>query len=564
MSPTDVLSAYDIPSSASANGKIVAILDSPDSNALDDLAAYRQNYGLAPMQRCAGMPTGSGTPCFAQVAEDGGASTGGDSGEDGDAETSLDMDMISAACPDCSILLVEIGDTNGDFSDQDFVTGAKTASRLGASAVSISIGGPEGAGPDGQGGMDPIGYTTPGHLVLAASGDFGYDLVDEGAGVETPSYPASAPDILSVGGTMLFNSGSGTYSEAVWNDAKFGGGFSTGQNGQDVTTSGCSTEFSAPSWQDSALTGTGCANRATADVSAAAAFVYAGQLADIPVYQQGWAAVEGTSASSPMVAAILTRLGLTDAISANLGWPYANATGFHDLGSTSYPSDPQGSDTDSPDPSSCGKLCTVAAGWDGPSGVGTPNGTKLAQLGGTTGTTTSSSGGGSTTTSSSTVATTTSSSGGEDTLPSSTGGAATGTGLGTGGLTIGGASSGEATGQLMIGGTLGSLCTGPSDCTSPGGLCAEPNAASKAVCTQTCSADALCPTGFDCTDGYCFAAPPVASSADGGAGGGDNDSPSSGSSGGCSVASTDGTDWSGIGWLSFGLVAVVRRRRKSA
>ena len=99
------------------------------------------------------------------------------------------MDMVSAACPDCSILLVEIGNQEGEYSDQDFVTGAHTAATLGASATSISIGGPEE-------GDDPTGYTTPGHLVLAASGDFGYDQEIEGA--STPSYPASAPDVVAV------------------------------------------------------------------------------------------------------------------------------------------------------------------------------------------------------------------------------------------------------------------------------------------------------------------------------------------------------------------------------
>jgi hypothetical protein len=361
MSPTDVVSAYNIPASASSGGAIVAILDSPDSNALADLNQYRSNYGLPAMTKCSGPPTGTST-CFAQVNETGGTSSGADSGQS-DGETSLDMDMISAACPDCSILLVELD----NLTDTDITTGVATAAKLGAVAISISLGGAE------SGGESSSGYTSPGHLVLAASGDFAYDNVNNGG--SSPSFPSSAPTVLAVGGTNLFNNGS-SYDEAVWDD-------NSGQP-QDATTSGCSTEFPMPTWQQTALSGSGCSKRATADVSAAAAFTSGGQPTAISTYATalgGFAPVEGTSASSPMMAGIFTRLGLTQAISSNLGWVYTNASAFNDLGSSAYPVDPNGTKTDAPSGTSCGILCTAGSGWDGPSGVGTPNGTKLAALG---------------------------------------------------------------------------------------------------------------------------------------------------------------------------------------
>jgi hypothetical protein len=366
--PTDILTAYQVPPSTSAGGKIVVIPDSPDSQAFSDVTAYRANYGLPTLPKCAGasgLPDGT-TPCFAQVDETGDPSTGQDTPGDGDGETALDMDMISAACPDCAILLVEIQLE----SDSDFTTGVATAAKLGAVATSISIGGPE------QGG-EPTGYTTPGHLVLAASGDWGYDLVDEGAQA-TPAYPSSAPDVVAVGGTTLFLNGE-TYDEAVWND----GTFSTQPSGQDVTTSGCSTEFAMPTYQATALAGSGCSHRATVDLAAAAAYYVGDSPAYIATYQGGWQQVEGTSASSPMMAAILTRVGLTDAISNDLSWEYTHASAFHDLGSASYPVDSNGASTDAQGPSTCGILCTVKTGWDGPSGVGTPDATKLAALAGT-------------------------------------------------------------------------------------------------------------------------------------------------------------------------------------
>lgn len=389
MAPADLLAAYRVPSSAVAGGKIVAVLDSPDSYAFQDLNAYRSAYGLPALAECSGHPTGT-SPCFTQVDEMGAASSGQDSGMN-DGETSLDMDMVSAACPDCTILLVEVN----SLTTQDLLTGTATAIQLGAAAISISLGGPE--APDttcgtGPGTSDPSsGYTTPGHLVIAASGDFAYQEGNDGCA--SPSYPASSPTVLAIGGTNLFSNG-GAYDEAVWND----GDFATGQ--QDVTTSGCSTEFPTPPWQTAAIAGSTCTHRATADIAAAATFSSGGSTQAIAIYGTaigGWIQVEGTSASSPIVAGLLTRLGLTDAISANLGWVYENTAAFNDLGSTAYPVDPRGSPTDSPTPSTCGSLCTAGPGWDGPSGLGTPNGTALAALatgGGSSGGSGSSSGSG--------------------------------------------------------------------------------------------------------------------------------------------------------------------------
>jgi subtilase family serine protease len=389
MQPADVLGAYKIPATAKANGAIVAILDSPDSFAAADLAAYRAKFGLPPLPTCKTGHGGAGaTPCFSQVNQQGGRSSGADSGL-ADGETSLDMDMISAACTDCSILLVELD----QLTDGDILAGAQTAARLGAVATSISLGGPENGGRGS--GADPTGYTKPGHLVLAASGDFGFDLVNQGG--HGASYPASAPDVLAVGGTNLFlksgNPGTGVYDEAVWNDGTFGN-VQFNPAAQDVTTSGCSLEFAMPVQQVAAVGGAcgkgNAALRATADLSAAATFTSGGVERAIGIVctafaQQGgssFAEVEGTSASSPLMAALLTRIGLAVPISQNLGLIYSPAAlaAFNDLGSSSYPVDPRGSNTDAQRGCRPASLCTAGPGWDGPSGVGTPNATKLAAL----------------------------------------------------------------------------------------------------------------------------------------------------------------------------------------
>jgi hypothetical protein len=243
------------------------------------------------------------------------------------------------------------------------------------------------------------------------------------------------------------------------------------------------------------------------------------------------------------MAGILTRLGLTDQISNNLGWAYANPTGWNDLGSSAYPSDTSGSNTDSPSPSSCGKLCTVGTGWDGPSGMGTPNGTVLAKLAGDPVPPPMSDDAGAPDDEDS----------GSSTPPGSGTGTSTpppGSGTGTGDTT---------TQSTPPPGTLGAACSGPSDCNTA--LCAEAMTGSPAVCTEMCTTS--CPAGFACTSGYCFAAgpilPPVLATADGGAGADD----SGGSTGGgCTIAHDDSSPWTGIVGLTLGLAFVGSRRRR--
>ena len=369
MEPKDVLAAYKVPASSSAGGKIVAIIDLPDANALKDVNVYRKVYGIPALPACPGNglpdPAG-GTPCFATVDENGSATSSAGDCQGADGETGIDADMVSAACPDCSILLVQMTTayTNGGPMDTDFVTSAKAAIKLGAVAISISWGGPE------IPGFDPTGaqYTTPGHLVFAASGDAGY--LNEAAmfGGGTPSYPASAPDVLGVGGTTLQLKGT-SYSEVVWNDTSMGG----------AGGSGCSTEFAMPAFQKTFLSANAnafgsCAKRASVDVSAAAEFYTSadpnsGAIAEYDSVN-GWGQVVGTSAAAPMVAGLFTRLGLIDAVSGNLGWVYENMSAFNDV--TSGTNDFNGN---------CASvLCKAGKGWDGPTGVGTPNGENLAAL----------------------------------------------------------------------------------------------------------------------------------------------------------------------------------------
>ncbi len=499
MAPADALAAYKIPANAKANGAIVAILDSPDSNALKDLQAYRTQYNLPQMDQCASGHGGVGqTPCFSQVAEDGSPSTGGDSGES-DGETSLDMDMISAMCFDCSILLVELT----QLSDQDFVTGTATATTLGATATSISIGGPEHSDPKGN------NYASTTNLVFAASGDFGYNLVNQGG--KGGSYPATAADIIAVGGTNLVLTsgavGTGSYDEAVWNDGQAG-------QQQDVTTSGCSKEFSA-AWQ-ATPTASACGTfKATADISAAATYTAGGCENAIATYctanvgiaisktqknENPWLPVEGTSASSPMMAAIFTRLGLAGLVSggsSGIGLLYSTQwiAAFNDLGSAAYPSDPSGVSNDLTSSATTCKptsMCTVGTGWDGPSGIGTPNGTALWALNG--GMPTGSSSGGSSSGGSSGGSSSGSSSGGSDEAgaPSGSSSGGTETGSSSGGVPSGSSSGGggsDDSGLSSVSGDGGLVSTSEDGGSFPA------SGSSSAGCSCMAPGDASTPLG---------------------------------------------------------------------
>lgn len=356
LTPANLASLYTIPAAPTGAGKVVAIVDACSlPSVATDLAAYRSKFGLPALPLCGGAighaPTPGGAACFGVVSQRGDATIGPpDNGWGG--EIALDVDMVSAACPDCSILLVEADSPNS----WDLGPAVNQAVALGASAVSNSYGAPEDPndqfGPAYSDGPYVVDYQHPGVLIAVASGDGLYDnqTFQGTPAALAPSFPSTVPSVLSVGGTTVKTGGSaarGGYTEVVW--ASVGGG----------TTSGCSGEFTKPAYQGAINMGS-CNARANADVSAAAAniAVYAGG---------GWGAFAGTSCSSPFVAALLTRVGLADRDNAFI---YAHGSAFYDV--TSGNNDPSGKCHD--------VICNAGTGWDGPTGWGSPNGTALATL----------------------------------------------------------------------------------------------------------------------------------------------------------------------------------------
>jgi subtilase family serine protease len=314
--PADILSAYKLPTSAGA-GRTVAIVDAFDlPTAESDLATYRSNFGLPPCTTANG--------CFRKINQTGGTTPpSADAGWGG--EIALDIEMVSAACAQCKILLVE---ANSASNANLGIAVNQAASQPGVVAISNSYGGPESTSDPSY---DTSYYKHPGIAVTASSGDNGFGT----------SYPATSPFVTSVGGTSLTRSTNARgWTEGVWS----GSG------------SGCSVQEPKPAFQHD----TGCARRTMADVSAVADPNTGVAVYD--TYQNpGWQVFGGTSASSPIVASVFAMASPPAAGVFPVQYPYANPGALFDVTTGS-----NGSCTT--------YLCKGTVGYDGPTGLGTPNG----------------------------------------------------------------------------------------------------------------------------------------------------------------------------------------------
>jgi subtilase family serine protease len=336
LGPAQIQSAYRL-SGLTSGGRTVAIVDAyNDPNAESDLATFRRTYGLS------ACTTANG--CFKKINQNGAASPLPASDYGWSEEISLDLDAVSSACPDCHILLVEANSPNAP----DLNTAEDTAAATpGVAAISNSYGGGE--------STTQLSYDShfdhPGIAITASSGDSGYGV----------SWPASSQYVTAVGGTTLNTGGSSLrgWMETAWSGAG----------------SGCSKYEPKPAWQ----TDTGCAKRTVADVSADAdphtgLGIYdtynscgSSNLCDMLIQLgavqglDGWAQVGGTSLSSPLIASVYALAGNTGSVTYG-NWPYSHVSSLFDVTTGSN--------------GSCSPtyLCTAGAGYDGPTGLGTPNG----------------------------------------------------------------------------------------------------------------------------------------------------------------------------------------------
>jgi len=326
--PAQFRGAYGLPSGA-PTPQTIAIVDAyDDPNIAGDLNAYSSQFGLPACTTTNG--------CFRKVNQSGVAGSYPRSDSGWSLEIALDVEVAHAVFPNCKILLVEATSN----ANANLYAAVDTAARLGATEISNSYGGSELSSETSD-----SAYNHPGIAVTASSGDNGYGL---------SGYPAASPYVVSVGGTTLSVGSGNTYAgETAWSGAG----------------SGCSSYVSAPVWQTAdpnwALTGCG-AKRAVADVAADANPSTGAAIYDSVRYQgrSGWFQVGGTSLSSPLIAGVYALAG---------GVPSA----YPAAGLYAHQQDSPASlhDVTSGSNGTCATImCGAAAGYDGPTGVGTPNG----------------------------------------------------------------------------------------------------------------------------------------------------------------------------------------------
>jgi subtilase family serine protease len=306
--PSDLQTAYGL-TSASKNkggGETVAIVDAYDNpNVASDLNAYRSHFGLPPCTVSSG--------CFTKQQYTSQTNVGWA------GEESVDVDMVSAICPHCKILLIEAASA----SLADFSTAERYATAH-ADYVSNSWSGNEGAT------TYDADYSDSCAAIVAATGDKGYNPIAQ--------WPAILPSVVGVGGTSLTSISPRV--ESAWSGAG----------------SGCSKVYAKPSFQSDI--NTACSMRAESDVSADGDPATGVAVYDT-YHRGGWLVFGGTSVATAIFASVLALEGNTGADTP--GSLYAHPLNFNDITTGSN--------------GTCGApLCMAGPGWNGPTGLGTPKG----------------------------------------------------------------------------------------------------------------------------------------------------------------------------------------------
>jgi subtilase family serine protease len=340
-SPSEIQSAYHLNPSR-GSGQTVAIVDATgDITAASDLAYYR---------KAAGLPACTiGNHCFRILNQYGHRSPLPAENSGWQAEETLDLDAVSAACPKCHIVLIEANSTDSG----DLYTAVATAAHIGANVISNSYGGGEGYP------AAPADFNQPGHVIVASAGDSGGGDPYGGG----PEMPCAYANVVCVGGTRLTHVGS-SWSQRVWNDlASQLCGTTCGGTG-----SGCSVVVPKPSWQ----TDDGCAMRSEADVSADASpltpfAIYSTQFRQEFGYP--WQAFGGTSLAAPLIAGVF---GLAENAASRHGakeiWQAHHLLENVTVGNNIY------LPLTGPCASTVHYICYAGKGFNGPTGWGTPKG----------------------------------------------------------------------------------------------------------------------------------------------------------------------------------------------
>ncbi|HXN37377.1 MAG TPA: S53 family peptidase [Solirubrobacteraceae bacterium] len=382
LTPQAMLSAYHLPATTMASAtQTIGIVDAYDDATVEsDLAHYDQQFDLPACSENDG--------CFRKVNQAAKTSplppSAGATERGWAQEIATDVEMAHGVCQNCHIVLVEADSESYDNLEQ----AEQAAVTMGATEISNSWGGQEPS-------LDSPAFDHPGIVITASSGDDGYrNWIAEPQFV---NYPAASPDVVAVGGTrLLLNTPADNtwLGEEVWNDGAEVEEVRE-EAGDGAGGGGCSEHFDAPAWQRSLpdWAAVGCdEKRAVADVSADA-----DPFTGVAVYDstesegtRGWNTIGGTSVASPIIAAVFALAGGAHGVAYPARTLYENAAktpaSLHDVlsGSNGECLEPLDEESEPPrascsavvEAASCSDeaICLAGPGYDGPTGMGTPDG----------------------------------------------------------------------------------------------------------------------------------------------------------------------------------------------
>ncbi len=340
--PTQLASLYNFPD-GTGQGECIGIIELGGGYRNIDLRKYFSELGIA-------------KPKVVSVSVDHGRNhpTGDANGPDG--EVMLDIEVAGAIAPAATIAVYFAPNTDAGFLDA--ITTAIHDTTFRPSVISISWGGAESGWT--QQALDAFDQAfqaaaAMGITICAASGDSGSsDSVNDGA--DHVDFPASSPHCLACGGTSLQASNSTIASEVVWNNGSRGG----------AGGGGVSRVFELPAWQgDLKVTRTGgemqkLTMRGVPDVSGDA-----DPQTGYEVRVDGRdMVIGGTSAVAPLWAGLIARINAAKGKPVGFVQPqlYKNLASLRDI--------KKGNNGD----------FAASTGWDACTGLGSPDGKKVAGI----------------------------------------------------------------------------------------------------------------------------------------------------------------------------------------
>ena len=345
--PAQYHTAYNLPTTATGN-QTVAIVDAFDDKTIAaDLKTYNTAFGIPQLPNCTATVT---TSCFKKINL--GAPVNSAVAQGWDVEIALDVETVHAICQNCKIVLVEAVDNM--FPNLE---AAVDRAHTEAGIISNSYGA---YGFDGKSPGDDAHYNHTHSAIVVSAGDSGYGA----------AYPAVLNTVVAVGGTRLTLGAGGAYgSERAWGpDATHAWGSGSGcANGSVSGAAPVPAQAFQSSVTNYAKTGCGT-SRGMNDVSANAD---PNTGSAIFAKSQGWIVVGGTSLSAPLISAVFALKGDYNTVNypAQLLYSHFGTASFRDVKT--------GTDDAGNYPIACTKTpaCHAVAGYDLPTGVGTPKGT---------------------------------------------------------------------------------------------------------------------------------------------------------------------------------------------